>query len=608
MVVDFLFVELSGDPPEYLGLEKLTSYKPTYQLIKSLFSEIFGEINARYIDEFQDLELLTSSSEYQIIYLMGHGWLENGEYSVSIRNADGSSRQVLGEELKDCLTFGSVKNIVLLVDTCHAKALERNLQGVSSNLVAIYSSSADEQTYELPIEDVTRFSLSLSTAISCLFKESFIDPIEISVLAKVENRKEKIKISPNIDYSICGKCFRIPTIINSDEFKRHKSRTTRIMRMLLISGGVIFAVTSIFFIVLYWQLWLFEVEVNDSTADMKNAKLSFHREDVKNNSSKKIYSTKIKDRTLVRTYLLPGNYVVKLEGEFKDSEVRRLHYPVTTQATLNIIEKIVRWRLPDKEEINAHPGMSYVAASQWQRGRDLDTALAPQPFWIDIWPVDMKLFEPYVIKQLTHVDGPNKKSPLVHTLMQRRAMKNLGVSVESIRGLDELLEFLDREREPLRKVDPENNSTSLVNSFEIPCDSCPAIVSLEEAVDYCDSRNMKLPTRNEWEIAARGVDGRVYPWGDKFDRNRAYVVGLPEKGEKMELQPVDSYPSGASPWGVEDLIGNAGDWIDSEEGYETQFMGGHYRFDPDNSTVFSVLPVTNTFNYEITVRCVDRVN
>lgn len=76
-----------------------------------------------------------------------------------------------------------------------------------------------------------------------------------------------------------------------------------------------------------------------------------------------------------------------------------------------------------------------------------------------------------------------------------------------------------------------------------------------DAVAFCYARAKRLPTEQEWELAARGTDGRRYPWGNEWRARSANADGA--SGGVVE---VGSYPEGKSPSGAFDMVGNAWEW------------------------------------------------
>ena len=178
-------------------------------------------------------------------------------------------------------------------------------------------------------------------------------------------------------------------------------------------------------------------------------------------------------------------------------------------------------------------------------GDDWDEVLhAPvwlDAYWIDQTEVTNAMFAKFTAATHYVTDGEKKGSGYVYQISSDQSIRTTGANWQHPHG-------------------PGSNIKSL--------DQHPVVqASWNDAAAYCKWAGRRLPTEAEWEKAARGTDGRLYPWGnEKPANNLANVMdkqlnpAFNDDDGYQFTSPAGSYPDGASPYGALDMIGNAEEW------------------------------------------------
>ena len=108
------------------------------------------------------------------------------------------------------------------------------------------------------------------------------------------------------------------------------------------------------------------------------------------------------------------------------------------------------------------------------------------------------------------------------------------------------------------------------------------LLTWEQAEQFCSAEGRRLPTEAEWEYAARGDDGRRYPWGDAAP-DCTLAASRPCTGG---LEAVGQHPDGVGPFGLHDMAGNAWEWV--ADYYAADYYAVSPTEDPEGPSTYGL--------------------
>jgi len=151
------------------------------------------------------------------------------------------------------------------------------------------------------------------------------------------------------------------------------------------------------------------------------------------------------------------------------------------------------------------------------------------------------------------------------------------VGVDKLRRLAADVFHIDKDTRTMTKADLIKD---IIEKLEY-MDTLPVtFVNWQQASDFCHWEGLQLPSEEQWEKAARGSDGRMFPWGNEFKR---HLSNTGSEDWEMGVAPVMSYASDKSPYGVYDLAGNVSEWVSDwykaypGSDYQSKAFGEQYK-------------------------------
>lgn len=600
-IVCISFVALDGDAPAEEGLGQL----PPAAAVLDVLRRAFGPyLQAGAIDQQWNGQtpLAAPSTGLHLVYVYGHAWIARGVPHAAWRAGD---RSIIGDAatlLAGIWPVAGGEDVLLFFDCCHAAAFDPYLPADPRPRLLVFASGAEEKAIALLREQASRLSLALAN-------EAAKAPKVLDLARAVSNAAERLADDGVVRGQTVGYSMHGPAVLLSRQaaspLVQREAAVARMRNALFAGGGVVASLVGLVSW-WYWRHVLVEVDLAHLATIASNIRLVVQKQEPGTNGKHLVAEHAAGDASRIRIWAPADNLVLQVSANYADGAERALNLHVVMAPGFDMARKQLLFTLPPAAEVRAHPGMAYISPARWFHGRERAPRVNTYGYWIDLRPPTVARYEPIARRLLASGVLKSDNSFLLTWGMRDAAIDAIGL--EQLRPLSKDLGDIFGIVAAADSSHVEAPGDIVVGAGALPCPDCPAPMTRLEAGAYCASRTMRLPTDLEWELAVRGVDGRDYPWGNRFDQTRANVPGLPDKGAAApRVQPVDAYPGERSPFGLVDTVGNAGDWVINASGsYERVYMGATYRFNPEDATAFRLLPVIEA-DYlvrEITARCV----
>src|SRR5436305_3192260 len=199
----FTFVSLAGIPPSELGLEPLPAARSAFEALRTAVEPFLASASAsRRVDDLGEV-LPESPPGLHLIYLMGHAWPTADGLAMAVIEA-GENRVISGRELADFLgSFSRPEETIVVLDSCHAATIRKDLGRYGSALRLLVTASGEEEAaISLPFDRATRLALALASGLGRAGPEA--DLVRIVAEAAETLAGDGVLPGQTVDYVLQG--------------------------------------------------------------------------------------------------------------------------------------------------------------------------------------------------------------------------------------------------------------------------------------------------------------------------------------------------------------------------------------------------------------------